>query len=114
MLVYNVLFKGVDTPESSCRVFASYEEADKYVMDTIISQQSRRWHICSTSGWRSEIEPSGRDEDGYPVFDNNRNPELIVDNFTDYRLEDHYGDSYYFVIYVQCIKVSVPIVTVDV
>tara|TARA_R110001599_G_scaffold129074_2_gene303173 strand:- start:16888 stop:17217 length:330 start_codon:yes stop_codon:yes gene_type:complete len=104
MLVYNVLFKGVDTPESSCKVFASYAEADKYVVESIIVQSDRNWTIMSTSGWRSEIMPTGYDKDFMPVFANQEKPELIIGNFTDYRLEDKYNDSYYFVIYVQSIN----------
>jgi hypothetical protein len=100
MLIYNVLFKGVEVNQQFCRAFASYQQAESYI-DSFLEENSSTYTCKSTSGWISYLREYNYDENLNPVRTDLGDPELIVDNFTDYRLEDKDGNSYYFVVFVQ-------------
>ena len=79
MIIYNVLFKGVEkriTP--ICVAFATEEEARDYIETRI--EASEELTLKSTLGWSNNID--------------------------DYRLEDKEENSYYFVIYRQEMKIN--------
>ena len=83
MIVYNVLFKGVEqdvTP--TVRPFVKFEMAEKFCE---LDAQSRRLKIRSTSGFTSGDENT-------------------VGSFVDFRCEDGAGNSYYYIIFVQELK----------
>ena len=80
MIVYNVLFKGVEIkPTPFCKVFNNIEDAYSFCLASAKKQELK---IMSTSGFISG------DED-------------TVGSCTDYRCEDKDGNTYYYVIYVQ-------------
>ena len=83
MIIYNVLFKGVEINKSSqnfCKAFTNLESAENFA-ETAAAQLGLT--IKSGSGW---LLDGGSTEIG---------------NLTDFRCEDSSGNSYYFVIYVQ-------------
>lgn len=80
MLLYNVLFKGVEI------------KVNPYPQ------------ICKTFGLACEYAERTAEKYGLEIKSESgffRGDEFTVDSFTDYRCEDQKGNSYYFVIYVQ-------------
>jgi hypothetical protein len=86
MIVYNVLFKGVE--KNSYRInyakcFATFEEACNYAQE---DANNKNLTIKSSMGFL-------------------HGDENTVGSLTDYRCEDEQENSYYYVIYVQEIKI---------
>lgn len=85
MIVYNVLFKGVEVnPGVFAKVFATIEEAYAYAEE---GAKRIGLTIMSESGF------FGGDE-------------FTDGSITDFRMEDDEGNSYYYVIYVQEMKIN--------
>jgi len=94
IIVWNVLFKGVEKNPSSrnwARAFGSYQEAEDYM-----GKWSEREGLkpCSTMGWLKT---------GYEGVTH----QYTVGAMNDWRMEDDDGNSYYFVIHVQEVLYSV-------
>ena len=98
MLIYNLLFKGVEIKVSPwCKAFASYDEACKYVDDFI--EKSDGGFVCkSKAGW---CYPDYFDCSPGVKHVEYEDPEKIVNNWDDWRLEDPKGNSYYFLVMVE-------------
>ena len=81
MLIYNVLFKGVEITNSTFAIaFATLKEAYAFAKN---NAEKRNLTIKSELGFGEE------------------QGEFIKDSLTDYRCEDKDGNSYYYIIYVQ-------------
>jgi hypothetical protein len=79
MIVYNVLFKGVEIKMTPfCKVFLTSEEAEKWI-DSVCNAQE--WRKCSS--YASDI-------------------------ISDWRVEDKDGNTYYFVTYKQELIIEAP------
>lgn len=77
MIIYNVLFKGVEIKINPyCKAFRTEKEVDDYVQHMCETKDLR---VCSTMGWDDDF------------------------NVNDYRLEDSKGNTYYYVVYRQAI-----------
>jgi len=93
IIVWNVLFKGVEKNPSSrnwARAFGSYQEAEEYMGKWA---KSRNLKVCSEMGWTK-----GEDWEAH---------QYTVGAMNDWRMEDDDGNSYYFVIHVQEVLYSV-------